>query len=68
MIFNYCFNMFGAPVADFNAVSVKDLAEAEVLRKMLIKQISKAFVNFCGYVFTEKGSKADYIFFLQYFL
>lgn len=37
MIFNYFFNMFGAPVADFSAVSVKDLVEAEVLRKMLIK-------------------------------
>lgn len=37
MIVNFCFYAFGATIAEFDAVSVKDLAEAVVLRKMLIK-------------------------------
>ena len=37
MIVNYCFHVFGATIADAHAVSVEDLVEAVVLRKMLIK-------------------------------
>ena len=38
MVVNYCFHAFGAAISDFDdAASVKDLAEAVVLRKMLIK-------------------------------
>ena len=34
---NDCFHAFGATIVDFDAVSVKDLVEAVVLRKMLVK-------------------------------
>ena len=37
MIVNYCFHVFAATVADLDVVSVEDLLEAVVLRKMLIK-------------------------------
>ena len=37
MVVNYCFHDFGATIADFDAVSVKDLVEAVVLKKMLVK-------------------------------
>ena len=37
MIVNCCFHVFGATVADLDAVSVKDLVEVMVSRKMLIK-------------------------------
>ena len=37
MIVNYCFHGFSATIADFGAIFVKDLVEALVLRKMLIK-------------------------------
>ena len=37
MIANYCFHVFGATIADLDPVSVEDLVEVVVLRKMLIK-------------------------------
>ena len=37
MIVNYCFHVFTSTIADFDAVSVEDLVEAVVSRKMLIK-------------------------------
>ena len=37
MIVNYCFYVFGATVADLDAVSVEDLVEVMVSRKMLVK-------------------------------
>ena len=37
MIVNYCFHVFGATVADLDAVSVEDLVEVMVSRKMLVK-------------------------------
>ena len=37
MIVNYCFPVFGATIADLDAVSVEDLVEAVVSRKILIK-------------------------------
>ena len=37
MIVNYCFHVFGATIADLDAVSDEGLAEAVVSRKMLIK-------------------------------
>ena len=37
MIVNYCFHVFGATIADLDAVSVEDLVEAVVSRKILIK-------------------------------
>ena len=37
MIVYYCYHAFGATIADLDAVSVEDLVEAEVSRKMLIK-------------------------------
>ena len=37
MMDNYCFHVFGAAIADLDAVSVEDLAEAVVSRKILIK-------------------------------
>ena len=37
MVVNYCFHVFGATIADFDAVSVEDLVEAMVLWKMLSK-------------------------------
>ena len=37
MIVNYCFLVFGATIADLDAVSVEDLVEAVVSRKILIK-------------------------------
>ena len=36
MVVNYCFHAFGATIADFDVVSVKDLVEAVVLRTMHI--------------------------------
>ena len=37
MIVNYCFHVFGATIANLEAVSVEDLMEVVVLRKMFIK-------------------------------
>ena len=37
MIVNYCLHAFGGTTADLDAVSVEDLVEAVVSRKMLIK-------------------------------
>ena len=37
MIANYCFHVFGATIVDLGAVSVEDLVEEVVSRKMLIK-------------------------------
>ena len=37
MIVNYCFHVFGATIADLDAVSVEDFVETVVLKKMLIK-------------------------------
>ena len=37
MIVNYCFHVFGATIADLDVVSVEDLVEAVVSRKILIK-------------------------------
>ena len=37
MIVNYCFHVFGVTVADPQAISIEDLVEAVVSRKMLIK-------------------------------
>ena len=37
MIINYCFHVFGATMADLDAVSVEDLVEVVVSRKLLIK-------------------------------
>ena len=39
MIVNYCFHVFGAAIAGLDVVSVEDLVEAVVSRKMLIKQV-----------------------------
>ena len=36
MTVNYCFHVFGATIADLDVVSVDDLVEVVVLRKMLI--------------------------------
>ena len=36
MTVNYCFHVFGATIADLDVVSVEDLVEVVVLRKMLI--------------------------------
>ena len=47
MVGNYCFYAFGATIADFDVVSVKDLV--------------KTFADFCGYISTERGVKPDYI-------
>ena len=33
MVVNYCFHAFGATMAGLDAVSIKDLVEAVVLRK-----------------------------------
>ena len=48
MIDNYCFHVFGATIADLDAVSVEDLVEAVVSRKMLIKQVEKISADFYG--------------------
>ena len=37
MVVDYCFHAFGATIADFDTLSVKDAVEVVVLRKMLIK-------------------------------
>ena len=37
MIINYRFHIFGATIADLDAVSVEDLVEVVVSRKLLIK-------------------------------
>ena len=37
MIVYFCFHVFGATIADLDAVSVEDLVEAVVSWKMLIK-------------------------------
>ena len=37
MILNHCFHVFGTTIADLDAISVEDLLEAVVSRKMLIK-------------------------------
>ena len=37
MIVNYCFHVFGASIADLDAVSAEDFVEAVVFKKMLIK-------------------------------
>ena len=37
MIVNYCLHVFGATIADLDAVSVEDLVQAMVSKKMLIK-------------------------------
>ena len=37
MIANYCFHVFGATIADLDAVSAEDLEETVRLKKMLIK-------------------------------
>ena len=37
MVGNYCFHAFGETITDFDTVSVKDLVEEVVLRKVLIK-------------------------------
>ena len=41
MIVNYCFHVFGAAIADPDAVSVEDLVEAGVLRKSLSSRFKK---------------------------
>ena len=68
MIINYCFHAFGSTVADFDAVSLKDLVEAVVLRKMLTKYVQKIFADFWGYISTEMGVKPDYISFVVTFV
>ena len=37
MIVNYCFHVFDTTIADLDAVSVEDLVEPMVLRKILIE-------------------------------
>ena len=37
MIVYYCFHVFGGAIADLDTVSVEDLVEAVVSRKMLFK-------------------------------
>ena len=54
MVFNYRLHAFGATITDFDTVSVVDLVEAVVSRKILNKQILKIFTNFCGFIFTER--------------
>ena len=66
MVGNYYFHAFGATIADFDVVSVKDLVEAVVSRKMLIKSI--LLIHFCGYISTERGVKLDYISFVVTFV
>ena len=61
MVVNYFLHDFSATIADFEAVSAEDLAEVVVFRKMLIKIDLKMFAD-CGYVFTERGIKPNYIF------
>ena len=39
MIINYFFHVFGATIADLDAVSVEDFVEVVIFRKMLIKLI-----------------------------
>ena len=68
MIVNYCFHAFGATIADLDVVSVEYLVEAVVLTKMLIKQFSKIFADFCGYIRIESGFKPDYISFVVTFV
>ena len=68
MIVNYCFPAFGATIADFDTVFVKDLVEAVILRETVIKQILKMFLNFCGYISTEREVKPDYISFVVTFV
>ena len=41
MIVNYCFHVFGAAIADPDAVSVEDLVEAGLLRKSLSSRFKK---------------------------
>ena len=41
MIVNYCFHVFGATIAELDAVSIEDLVEAVVLRKILISRFKK---------------------------
>ena len=68
MIANYCFHVFGATIADLDTISVEEFVEVVVFRKMLIKYILKIFVDFCGYIFTERGVKPDYISFVVTFV
>ena len=68
MVFNCSFYVFGVTIADFDAVSVEDFVEAIILRKMLIKQILKTFVNFSEYIFTKTGIKPNYISFVATFV
>ena len=50
---------------DFDDVSTKDLVE---MVGMLIKLILKIFVDFCGYISTERGFKPDYVLFVVTFV
>ena len=39
MVVNYCFHAFGANIAEFDPVFVKDLVEAVVLKRRGLNQI-----------------------------
>ena len=67
MVLNYCFHALGATIANFDSASVKDLVEAAILKKILIKWILKIFSIFCGYISTARGFKPDYIYFVVTF-
>ena len=67
MVFGYSFHAFGATIADFDVVSVEDLVEAVVFRKIIIKQIKKIVGDFCEYSFTERGIEPGYISFVVNF-
>ena len=63
MVGNYCFHAFGATIADFDAVSVKDLVEAVVLRKCLSSRFKKYLPIFVV-TFLLKGRLNQIIFLL----
>ena len=65
MIVNYCFHVsvFGATMADLDAVSVEDLVEAVVLRKCLSSRFKKCLPIFVD-TFLLKGELNQIIFLL----
>ena len=64
MIINYCFHVFGATIADVEAVFVEDLVKAVVSRKMLISRFKKYWPIFVD-TFQLKGGLNQIIFLLR---
>ena len=60
---NYCVHVFGAIIADLDAVSVEDLVEAVVSRKMIISRFKKYLLIFVD-TFLLKGGLNQTIFLL----